>query len=71
MNFNLGTIILVVTGFLIINALIFVANSLGLILLIFPKIKQTLQDKSKLNSDGGISTLTPLKLLRLFSSRDY
>ena len=42
--------------FLIINVLILTANSFGLILLIFPKIKHTLQDKSKLNEEGGIST---------------
>ena len=35
----------------------------------FPRIKEILQDKSKLNTDGGVSTITPLKLFRFLNSR--
>ena len=44
---------------------IFRASSFGFFLFILPKIKLILQDKSKLNSTGGFSIITPLKLFKL------
>ena len=45
--------------FFIISSLILAASSFGLILLIFPKTREALQDKSKLKSGGGVSMATP------------